>query len=132
MPKLTVLQRATIVVLTKNGLSQRQIADQVGCLKTAVKKTQDKYQATNSITDMARSGRPRVTTERTDRHIVQQVQVNNCHKGRARSGYISVCRCSTLFLRAQLYTQGISFHYLHQLCPPCHCSTDVDMSLSLY
>ena len=28
-----------------------------------------KYRATNSITDMARSGRPRVTTERTDHHI---------------------------------------------------------------
>ena len=69
MPRLNVLQRATIVILTKNGLSQRQIADQVGCLKTAVKKTQDKYRATNSITDTARSGRPRVTTERTDRHI---------------------------------------------------------------
>ena len=69
MPRLNVLQRATIIVLTKNGLSQRQIAEQVGCSKTAVKKTQDKYWATNSITDMARSGRPRVTTERTDRHI---------------------------------------------------------------
>ena len=69
MPRLNVLQHATIVVLTKNGLSQRQIADQVGCSKTAVKKTQDKYRATNSITDMACSGRPQVTTERTDHHI---------------------------------------------------------------
>ena len=69
MPRLNVLQRATIIVLTKNGLSQRQIAEQVGCSKTAVKKTQDKYRAANSITDMARSGHPRVTTERTDRHI---------------------------------------------------------------
>ena len=60
---------ATIIVLTKNGLSQCQIAEQVGCSKTAVKKTQDKYRATNSITDMARSGHPQVTTERTDRHI---------------------------------------------------------------
>ena len=68
MPRLNVLQHA-IIVLTKNGLSQRQIAEQVGCSKTAVKKTQDKYRATNSITDMARSGRPQVTTERTDRHI---------------------------------------------------------------
>ena len=68
MPRLNVLQRATIIVLTKNGLPQRQIAEQVGCSKTAVKKTQDKYQATNSITDMARSGRPQVTTERTDHH----------------------------------------------------------------
>ena len=41
MPRLNVLQRATIIVLTKNGLSQRQIAEQVGCSKTAVKKTQD-------------------------------------------------------------------------------------------
>ena len=69
MPRLNVLQRAMIIVLTKNGLSQRQIAEQVGCSKTAVKKTQDKYRATNSITDMARSGHPRVTTERTDHHI---------------------------------------------------------------
>ena len=68
-PRLNVIQRATTVVLTKNDLSQRQIADQVGCSKTAVKKTQDKYWATNSITDMARSGRPLVTTVRTDHTI---------------------------------------------------------------
>ena len=70
MPRFNVLQNATIVVLTKNGLSQHQIADQVGCSKTTVKKTQDKYQTTNSITDMAHSGHLRVTTERTDCHIV--------------------------------------------------------------
>ena len=44
--------------------------------------------------------------------------------------HISVCRCSTLLLRAQLYI-GFSPRYLHQLSPPCHCSTDVDLSLSL-
>ena len=69
MPRLNILQRATIIVLTKNRLSQCQIAEQVGCSKTAVKKTQDKYRATNSITDMAHSGCPRVTSEQTDRHI---------------------------------------------------------------
>ena len=63
---LRVFQRASIVALHGQNLSESQISAQTGCSKTAVHQAIAKYQQDGSRTDKKRTGRSRVTTARED------------------------------------------------------------------
>ena len=63
---LSEVQKAQIVALHGQNLSERQISAQMGCSKTAVHQANAKYQQDGSNTDKKRTGRPRVITARED------------------------------------------------------------------
>ena len=69
---LNEVQRAQIVALHGQNLSERQISAQMGCSKTAVHQAIAKYQQDGSYADKKRTGRPRVTTRR------QRDEENSC------------------------------------------------------
>ena len=62
---LSEVQRAQIVALHEQNLSERLISAQMGCSKTAVHQAiAIEYQEDGSYTDRKRSGRPRFSTAR--------------------------------------------------------------------
>ena len=70
---LSKVQRAQIVALRGQNLSERQISAQMGCSKTAVHQAIAKYQQDGSYTDKKKPGRPRVTTAREDNMMMRIV-----------------------------------------------------------
>ena len=84
---LTEVQRAQIVALHGQNLSERQISAQMGCSKTAVHQAIAKYQQDDSYTNKKRTGRLRVTTAREDnvmRRIVVRSPISSMKKIRAK------------------------------------------------
>ena len=82
---LSKVQRAHIVALHGQNLSERQISVQMGCSKTAVHQAIAKYQQDGSYTDK-RTGRPRVTTAQENnvmRRIVVRSPTSSMKKIRA-------------------------------------------------
>ena len=83
---LSEVQRAQIVAIPGQNLSERQISAQMGCSKTAVHQAIAKYLQDGSYTDKKRTGRPRVTTAREDnvmRRIVVRSPTSSTKKIRA-------------------------------------------------
>ena len=83
---LSEVQRAQIVALHGQNLSERLISAQMGCSKTAVHQAIAKYQDDGSYTDRKRSGRPRVSTAREDnlmRRIVMRSPTSSMKKIKA-------------------------------------------------
>ena len=68
--------RAQIVILHKQKWSQRRIATYFNVSKTGVQKTIKRFQNTQSYQSLKRSGRPKVTTTRTD-HIIRRLAVSH-------------------------------------------------------
>ena len=99
---LSEVQRAQIVALHGENLSERQISAPMECSKTAVHHAIAKYQQEGSYTDKKRTGRPRVTTARED-NVMRRVVVKSptssmkkirpelLHKGR-RISHMTVSR----------------------------------------
>ena len=73
---LSEVQRAQIVALHGQNLSERQISAQMGCSKTAVHQAIAKYQQDGSYTDSKRTGRPRVTTAQED-NVMRKIVVSS-------------------------------------------------------
>ena len=67
--ELSKEMRAQVHILSKEGLTQRAIAEKLKISRSCVCKTLQRIQETNSFKSRSRSGRPRVTNERTDRSI---------------------------------------------------------------
>ena len=68
--QITVFERAHILVLRKQGHSEREIAKIVKVSKNGVHTTLQRQLQTGSSEDKKRSGRPRTTSENTDKLIV--------------------------------------------------------------
>ena len=84
---LSEVQRAQIVALRCQNLSERQISAEMECSKTAVHQATAKYQQNGSYTDKKRTGRPHVTTAREDnvmRRIVVRSPTSSMKKIRAK------------------------------------------------
>ena len=62
-------KRAQIVALYNAGLSQRRIARDLQCSKTAVLSAIRRFHETGSNVDRPRPGHPRVTTPRDDAYL---------------------------------------------------------------
>ena len=62
-------QRNIAIGLLLAGRTQAQVAAHFGVNQSTVQRLNRRYQATGSVNDRARTGRPRVTTLRQDRHM---------------------------------------------------------------
>ena len=69
MPRLSIIQRDRIIQFKNSGLSNRKIAKKINCDEKSVRNTLKRYKMYETLLDMPKSGRPRVTTERDDRSI---------------------------------------------------------------
>lgn len=68
---LSTEQKSVITFLHKEGHSYREIANKVGCSVKGIYTTIKRFQETGSQNHRARSGRPRISTERADRSLVR-------------------------------------------------------------
>ena len=73
---LSKVQRAQIVALHGQNLSERQISAQMWCSKTAMPQAIAKYQQDGSYIDKKRTGRPRVITARED-NVMKRIVVRS-------------------------------------------------------
>ena len=67
--ELEETKRAQIVALVESGMTQIDVARQIGVSKQCVNVTIKRYRETGGFTSRTRSGRPRVTSPATDRQI---------------------------------------------------------------
>ena len=67
--ELSEVVRCQIVLLSDEGLSQRQIAAKLKVSKGAVQRTLQRFSETKSFSSKARSGRPKATTPSEDQYI---------------------------------------------------------------
>uniref|UniRef100_UPI00358E635A dynactin subunit 1-like n=1 Tax=Myxine glutinosa TaxID=7769 RepID=UPI00358E635A len=72
MPRLTSEQRLRAIEMLEDGVSQRTIAQRLGCSQPAISNLTRCYGETGTVNDGPRRGRPRVTTPNEDRCIVLQ------------------------------------------------------------
>ena len=93
---LTEVQRGQIVILQKQGLTERDISQKIGCSKTAVHQAIVKFKNLGTFRDLKRSGRPRKTTPRDD-HVIRRIAVRSP---------TSSCRK----IRGELLSKGVSIH----------------------
>ena len=87
----TKVERAQIVVLHKNGISQRQINKELSIGKSSIQKAIAKFKTAGIYGNRKKSGRPRKTTSREDTSMKVAVAwspTSSCKKIR-----------STLFLK---------------------------------
>ena len=70
MAKLTLIDRACIIVLTEQGVSQSQVAAQVGCSHTCVRNLLLKYEKTGTVEDQPKCGCPKKLTDRAKTTIL--------------------------------------------------------------
>ena len=75
--------REKIIQLHKNKLSNRKIATQLMTGRTTVDYIVKKYKTCGTITNQARSGRPRKTSAHTDRFIKRLALKNRCSSASA-------------------------------------------------
>ena len=69
MPRLTIEQRAEAIGMLRARVSIGRVANNFGVSRPTIYNLLTKHQATGSVKDRPRAGRPRVTTGREDRHI---------------------------------------------------------------
>ena len=71
MPRLSLPNRMRAVVLFEEGHSFREIGGMVGAHHKTVAELVRKYQRTGSVEDLHHNRRPKVSTDRQDRHLFQ-------------------------------------------------------------
>ena len=69
MVRLSQLDRGRAIALILQGWSQPDVPQQFGVHEWTISRLVQRLRATGRLTDRPRSGRPRVTTQRQDRHI---------------------------------------------------------------
>lgn len=74
--ELSQFDRTRIITLWQEGLSRHQIATRLNMIRSTVTRTINRFEETGAVASRHRSGRPRVTTERQDRYIVQSARRN--------------------------------------------------------
>ena len=101
-PSLSEIQHAQIVILYKEGQSERKISEKLGVSKRAVYQAVVKFKNSGQYSDQKRSGRPRKTTLRDD-HLIRRIAV--------RSPMSSSCRkiWSALLHKVPFVVQIVSF-----------------------
>ena len=77
MPRLTDAQRNQAIGMPRAGLNVTNVARQMGCTRQTIHSLRNKFNITGSVRDLARSGRPPVTTLRDDR-MITLTHLRNC------------------------------------------------------
>jgi hypothetical protein len=75
--RISEAQRWHIIGMHTTGMSFKTIGRQMGYHYTVVNRLVRKHTQTNNVKDLPRSGRPRVTSDRDDRHC--SVWLDGCH-----------------------------------------------------
>ena len=70
MPRLTPLQRERAIGMAQMGANHTHIARTLGCSRVTVNNLFQRFRQTGQTSDRPRTGRPRVTTPREDRHLL--------------------------------------------------------------
>ena len=78
MPRLTLEQRARIILLFEEGYTSRQIATREKVAQSTVIDTRKRMQVTGNLHDKQRSGRPRLLSKRHERRIVRYISSGEC------------------------------------------------------
>lgn len=63
--------KLSIIKRLKEGFTQRKVAQTFSCAQSTVCEIWKKYRATNNVKNRPRSGRPRATTRRQDRKLIE-------------------------------------------------------------
>ena len=69
MPRLTSKQRSDAIGMLRANVTVLQVANHINVSRICIWKLKTRFQTTGTVKDRPRSGRPRVTTVREDRHI---------------------------------------------------------------
>ena len=72
MPRLAEASRERAIGMLDAGWTLRNVARAFGCCERTIRRLRQRVADTGSTKDRPRSGRPRVTSERTDRRIVRE------------------------------------------------------------
>ena len=80
--RLSLHERSSIVALSKNGFSQKQLAKKYKTGEDTVRNLLIKFEETGSVQDRPGRGRKRKTTPREDRHIYLHARSNPSHSSR--------------------------------------------------
>ena len=91
---LSTNERQRAVAMLQAGQSARRVAGTFRVAPNAITRLLNRFTVTNSVTDKARSGRPRVTTQRQDRLVtsltLRHRMVNACVLQRELRTVVSV------------------------------------------
>ena len=68
--KLSALDQGRAMGWLQEGISAREVGRRLGVSDSVIRRLRDRFQATGSAEERARSGRPRATSRRNDRSIV--------------------------------------------------------------
>ena len=74
MPRLSNQNRAIAIGLLQAGTPVKEVARRVDVSPKAIRKLREKFHNTGEVRDMPKSGRPRATTNREDRLIVNRMR----------------------------------------------------------
>jgi transposase len=75
-PRLTDSAKLEAISMIKKGCSYKQIATTIGTSKSTIHNIIERYEQTGSVKERARSGRPRISTPREDRILLQITKKN--------------------------------------------------------
>lgn len=118
--QISTEKRAQIVIFSKEGRSQRYIAQFVGVSKTTVQYTLQRYDETGSYSDRKRSGRPRKTTKIDDRRI-RVISKRSDSKQRQIFELRSMHRCQSQFKIQRWHAAFMKSDSMAVLLPKNHC-----------
>ena len=108
--QLTKEQRISIKVLHGEGYSTTAIASKVKCSQGAVSKTLARLKETGSTDDRKRSGRPKISSSREDRHLVHlSLQDRRLTSPQLKRQWEDTCGivCSSRTVRKRLDNVGL-------------------------
>ena len=106
--ELSLNERAAIKYLREAGLSYAQIAQQVGCSKSAVFKIYKPFENTGSIGKRRRSGRPKKSSDRAERAICRAARKLRFSTLRDIKQDVSdICNLSNNSIRGALHKYGL-------------------------
>lgn len=75
-PRLSEDSKNAIVRAVNSGMKQTDIANLFGISQPAISQTVSNFRARGTVKTQQRSGRPRKTSEKTDRWIVRQAKID--------------------------------------------------------
>lgn len=112
MPRrsITLFNRARIIALIQEGLTQTAVANRLGVNQSDVSRGWRRYQQTHSVSDRLRTGRPRSTTAAQDRFVMitaTRGPMSTATELRADLRRASGVQVSTQTIRNRLHTRAL-------------------------
>ena len=84
--RLSALDQGRALGWLQDGISAREVGRRLGVSDSVIRRLRERFQATGSAEERARSGRPRATSRRDDRSIVLAALRNRTSTARTLRG----------------------------------------------